>query len=134
MSGTTYARGLVVIVAGLMLSACATTRVPPPDDAIANAEQAIDRAQQAGAYEFAAFEFTKAQRKLDRARELVAEDGADADRDALRLARQAAADARLAEARARLASTRGTYQQMQQTIRALRQETGITNGQEGGVQ
>ncbi len=134
MSGKILTRTAIAALAGLLLTACATTPVPEATDAIANAEQALDRAQQAQAYDFAAFEFTKAQRKLNQAKDLARSDEKDQRRNALRLAEQSAVDARLAESKARLGSTRETYQEIEETVESLRQETGVTNGNGEGTQ
>ncbi|WP_303905695.1 DUF4398 domain-containing protein [Thiohalomonas denitrificans] len=133
MSGK-MARTATAVAAGLLLTACASTPIPPPTNAIGDAEQALNQAQQAQASQLAAFEFTKAQRKLNQARELARSDSATERLNALRLAEQSAVDARLAEARARLADTKNTHEQLQETVEGLRQETGLSNGNGGETQ
>ncbi|SCZ57967.1 DUF4398 domain-containing protein [Thiohalomonas denitrificans] len=130
MSGK-IVRTATAVAAGLLLTACASTSIPPPTNAVGDAEQALNQAQQAQASQLAAFEFTKAQRKLNQARKLARSDSETERLNARRLAEQAAVDARLAEARARLADTQNRYEQMQDTVESLRQETGLSNGNSG---
>ena len=134
MSGKTFTRSAGAIAAGLLLTACAATRVPPPENAISDAEQEINEAQKAGASQLATFEFTKAQRKLNQSRELARSDSEDERLNAFRLAEQSAVDARLAEAQARLAGTQRTYERLESTVESLRQETGLSNGNGEGTQ
>lgn len=109
-------------IATLLLSACAASGPPPTDD-VAAAEQAVKRAQQTQAREFAALELNLAEEKLQQAQTITTKEDDDRYPEATRLAREALADARLAEAKARAAQARGNEQEMRKTIEALREET-----------
>jgi hypothetical protein len=120
---------VAVVLAAILAGGCASNPVPPPQDAISEAQEAIERARQANAYEFSALEMTKSERKLEQAKQRSASED-DEDRiQARRLAEQAKAEARLAEAKARLADARGVYGQAKQTVDALRQELGVREPQ-----
>lgn len=131
MSWKATVRYAAPLALAVLVTACASNQVPPAKNTINEAEESLDRAQQAKAYEFSALEFTGAQRKLDQAKELANSDDEDDRLKALRLAEAAGVDARLAEAKARLAYTRSLYQEMQDTVKALRQETGLAPEGEG---
>lgn len=117
------------IAAALLLSACAT--VPPPDDAIGDAEAAIERAADARAREFAAFELAQAGRKLEEAKQLSSGESEQRLR-ARRLAQQARLDARLAEEQARLGRTRQTYDELREAVDGGRSVE--STGEKGGAQ
>ncbi len=110
----------ISLLGGVALAGCAGSPVPPPTDQVSNASAAIERAQQAGAHEFAALEITRAQRKLDQAKAMAGSDDEDERLQARRLAEQAAVEARLAEATARLAGTRNLHQELDRTVDTLR--------------
>jgi uncharacterized lipoprotein YajG len=116
-------RAILCAAAGLsMLAGCASNEVKKPKNEVNTAEHAVRNARQANAYEFASFEMTAADRKLDQAQSLATSDK-DSDRlRARRLAEQATLDARLAEAKARLAQAQSTKTQMTETVDVLRKE------------
>lgn len=102
-------RGVLAAVLVIGLAACASA--PPPDDALARAEFAVQRAEQASAGEHAPLELRDARKSLERARSLAREDRrVEARRagelaqveaelaEALSLAEQAEAEADRAEA------------------------------------
>lgn len=133
MSWKASARYAAPVAVAVLLTACASNPVPPPKATISEAEQSIDRAQQANAYQFSALEFTQAQRRLSEAKDLANSEDKDDRLTALRLAEAASADARVAEANALLAKTRSLHQEIQQTVNAMRQETGLEAPQGEGA-
>ncbi len=101
----------------LALAACASG--PIPSEKIAVASQSVQRAEQAGATEFAPVEMATARDKLQRAQK------AAADHDALpaeRLAEQANVDAQLAEATAQEHRSHKAEMELEASLQALRQE------------
>ncbi|MFA7097944.1 MAG: DUF4398 domain-containing protein [Gammaproteobacteria bacterium] len=125
MSGqntVSWKAAILSLFIALLAGACAST-TPPPTDEVAAAEVAVRRAEQSNASEFAALELDLAQKKLQQARTIATQEDEDRYPEALRLAEQARADARLAEAKASAATARRNEQEMQKTIKALREET-----------
>jgi hypothetical protein len=112
----------------LSLVGCATNKVSPPTDQIGDANKALERASQAHANQFAAFEMATADRKLNRARDLARSDQDEDRLEARRLAEQAALDARVAEAKSRLAEARTTNAETRKTLESLRKEIGNDTG------
>lgn len=106
-----------VFFAGLVWIACAST--PDPRGPIAQAELAIEQAEQARAAEHAPLEMRIARENYERAR-LERDDGDETD--ALRAAEKAEADALLAIAKARVARERATNEQLSDTVRAVEEE------------
>jgi hypothetical protein len=97
-----------------LLGACSS--VPPPDDAIATAKMALQRAEATEAPREAPVELQQARDKLTGAEKaMVAEDYVTARR----LAQEAAADAQFAEAQAQRAVAQRNRQQVEKTIDAL---------------
>jgi len=118
-SGTQHARicGLVIAFA---LSACAST--PPPTNELAAAQQAVSRAENADADQYAAAELAAARNALRAAQAAMARGD---DEQARALADSAAADGELAFARSRAATTRAEIEQRRSEITALRQRLQI---------
>jgi outer membrane protein OmpA-like peptidoglycan-associated protein len=114
-SGTQHARicGLVIAFA---LSACAST--PPPTNELAAAQQAVSRAENADADQYAAAELATARNALSAAQAAMARGDDDQARV---LADSAAADGDLAFARSRAATTRAEIEQRRAEIASLRQ-------------
>ncbi|MFA7618054.1 MAG: DUF4398 domain-containing protein [Thiohalomonadaceae bacterium] len=108
----------------LALAACGGPDVARPSGQIDDATVAMERARQANAHEFAAFEMAAAERKLDRARNLADSDEDDERIEARRLAEQVTVDARLAEAKARLAQSEDVKAEMNAAVEALRDSRG----------
>lgn len=111
-------RGLAV-AAALLIGASAHASTPMPKEKIAVAKESVQRAEQAGAPEFAPVELAAARDKLARA------DKAVIDRDAVvatQLAEQANADAQLAEATAVQAKSHKAAVEFDASMLALRQE------------
>lgn len=98
--------------------ACAST--PMPVDKLAVAKTSIERAEQAQAAQFAQIELTTARNKLAAAQ--AAADKRDAQ-IAARLADQADADAQLAESTARAKQQEQLVNEMDASLRDLRNET-----------
>ena len=99
-------------------SACAST--PIPNETIAVAKASVQRAEQAGAPEFAPVELAAARDKLARADKAAADRKADL---ASQLADQANADAQLAEARAMQERSHKAALEFDASMLALRQES-----------
>lgn len=87
----------VAAAAALLVALTAAAGTPQQNDEIAVAKAAVERAEQAGAPEFAPVELAAAREKLVRADKALRERHASV---ATQLADQANADAQLAEARA----------------------------------
>ncbi|HWL69396.1 MAG TPA: DUF4398 domain-containing protein [Geminicoccus sp.] len=98
----------------LLLGACAST--PPPDDAMAAAKLALQRAEASEAPSEAPLELQQARDKLAEAEQAIADEDY---RQARRLAQEAAADAGLAEAQAERAVAERNRQQVDSAIDAL---------------
>jgi Domain of unknown function (DUF4398) len=100
------------------LAACAST--PIPNEKIAVAKSSVQRAEQAGAPEFAPLEMAAAREKLARAEK------AAAGRDVLpatQLAEQATVDAQLAEATAQQQRSRKAAMEFDANMQTLRSES-----------
>ena len=98
----------------LLLGACAGT--PLPDDAIATAKMALQRAEATEAPREAPLELQQARDKLTEAEKAVVAEEYTAAR---RLAQEAAADAQYAEAQAQRAVAARNRQQVESAIGAL---------------
>lgn len=101
----------------LMVAACATT--PPDPRVLDNAEQAISRAERAGGAEHAPLELRLANRRLDEARQAIADGDAQAARHR---ADEAEIEAQLALARTQAALARRVLAERRETLEALQQE------------
>jgi Domain of unknown function (DUF4398) len=112
-------RGAIACAAVAMgLAACAST--PIPNEKIAVAKSSVQRAEQAGAPEFAPLEMAAAREKLARAEK------AAAARDVLpatQLAEQATIDAQLAEATAQQQRSRKAAMEFDANMQTLRSES-----------
>jgi hypothetical protein len=108
-----------LIAALATAAACAST--PMPTAKLAVAEQAVERAEDAGAAEFAAGELATARDKLERARR-----GADSrsldEAEVQQLVEQAEADAHLAEAVAQAGKAKAAAAETEENLRALQEE------------
>ena len=111
-----YAALFAAIV--LTAAGCATT--PVPNERIAVAKSAVQRAEQSGAPELAPVEMTAARDKLARAEKAAAAHDAQ---PAAQLADQANVDAQLAEATAQEQHSRKAATEFDASLQALRQET-----------
>ena len=93
---------------------------PPPNEQLAQAEQAVALAAQSNATEFAALELRTAQDKLEQAKQAMQEEDY---LKARRLAEAAQVDARLAESKAQSQSTVHAARELNESIETLRRET-----------
>ena len=115
-----FPRGsLWVALAGLVASACASSLAPLASAKLAQAERALDEAQQAGAAINAPFELKVADDKLKDAKAAAAKKHYDR---AIRTAEQATADADYARARAANQRVKTMADEMRQGLGALRKE------------
>lgn len=100
---------------------CASSQ--PPESAVtaelAAARTALGQADQAQAGEYAALDLRNARQKLEQAQEAF--DRGERTR-AMRLAQQAAVDAELAEVKSRSEQSQRAIEEVQESIRVLRQE------------
>ena len=117
--GSVAGAAQLAMIAGalVVLSACAST--PPPTEEVALAGAAVNNASTAGGAELAPAEMRTARDKLDRAKVAMTAEKYD---DALLLAQQAQVDAQLAEAKSRSAKSRKAADELQESIRVLREE------------
>ena len=116
--------GLLVgglLAAVLLLGGCASTKPPPPEltTAMRTARDQINQAREAGGQEYAPLVLRSAEQKMDDAQLATAERKYDR---AQYLVEQARTDARLAEVTALSAKTQQAARELQESIRALRQE------------
>ncbi len=101
----------------MVLGACAAG--PIPNEKIAVAQQSVQRAEQAGATEFAPVELSTARDKLQSAQNAATNHDGE---QATRLAEQANVDAQLAEATAQEHRSHKAETELQASLQALRQE------------
>lgn len=111
--------GTPVLIGALLISGCGTTKQPPVEK-IANAELAINRAQDSDAREFAPLELRSAQDNLQNAKESVQKEDYE---KAARFAEQALLDARLAETMAEREKAVQAAKEMLDSTETLRTET-----------
>ena len=107
--------GLALVV--LLLSGCASSRVPPPD--LSSSRNAVAEADQAGAAEAAPLALRNARMKLEEAQRALNDE--DYER-AMRLSEQAQVDAEYAEAKARASTAQAAIDELRESIRVLRDE------------
>ena len=107
----------------MFAAGCVTVSTPAPTDALAVADAAVADAVSADASQYDAADLAKAQRKITRAHDYVAQ-GAYAD--ARDLADEAALDARLAATRARSTKAARAAASVQAILRALDDEIART--------
>jgi multidrug efflux pump subunit AcrA (membrane-fusion protein) len=101
-----------------VLGACAST--PPPIDAVAAADLALQQAETAQAATYAPGDLLRAREQLDNAK---AEMRGENHANARRLAEQSAADSQLAIAKSRAAIAQVTAKAAQDSAGALRRQT-----------
>ena len=113
----TTTRFTAAILATALVAACSSK--PPTAPALAASGASLEAARAAGADDLAAVELQQARTKLERARAFA--QAGDA-RSAIRLAEQAEADAQLARATAASERSRRSVDEVQASLRALREE------------
>ncbi|MBJ7309257.1 DUF4398 domain-containing protein [Rugamonas sp. CCM 8940] len=111
-------RLLCAIAAMLALGACASQKTPATAD-VAVSRAAVENATSAGAAELAPAEMQSARDKLMRANQALAAKDYGVARD---LANQASVDAKLAQSKANSAKASSAADELQQSIRVLREE------------
>jgi hypothetical protein len=109
---------LCAIAAVLGLSACASEKTPATAD-VAVSRAAVANATSAGAADLAPAEMQSAREKLMRANQALAAKDYKTAQD---LATQASADAQLAQSKANSAKATSAADELQQSIRTLREE------------
>lgn len=114
MKAKTAVLGSITVI---LLSACAS--IPAPTEQMAVSKVALNNAVSAGAGESAQLELRNAQEKLDRANAAMS---AEEFERARRWAEQAEVDAKLAEAKARSTKAYKAVEEVQASLRALREE------------
>jgi hypothetical protein len=100
------------------VSGCAST--PPPREELARAEQAISRAEQEGASQYAPLPLRKAEEELEDARRAMKD---DRNREARREAELARTQAELATATAQRARAQELVEELSRTVGALEEDT-----------
>ncbi|MQA42529.1 DUF4398 domain-containing protein [Rugamonas aquatica] len=109
---------LCAVAAVLGLSACASNKTPATAD-VAVSRAAVANATSAGAADLAPAEMQSAREKLMRANQALAAKDYKTAQD---LANQASADAQLAQSKASSAKATTAADELQQSIRTLREE------------
>lgn len=110
-------RFTAALLATALVAACSST--PSPAPALASSGAALESARSAGADDLAAVELQQARNKLERARAFAQ---AGDERSAIRWAEQAEADAQLARAQAASERSRRSAEEVQASLRVLREE------------
>ncbi|WP_332854113.1 DUF4398 domain-containing protein [Duganella sp. S19_KUP01_CR8] len=114
---------LCTMAAVLGLSACASNKTPATAD-VAVSRAAVANATSAGAADLAPAEMQSAREKLMRANQALAAKDYKTAQD---LANQASADAQLAQSKASSSKATMAADELQQSIRALREELNRSN-------
>ena len=114
---------LCTVAAVLGLSACASDKTPATAD-VAVSRAAVANATSAGAADLAPAEMQSAREKLMRANQALAAKDYKTAQD---LANQASADAQLAQSKANSTKATTAADELQQSIRTLREELNRTN-------
>ena len=114
---------LCTVAAVLGLSACASDKTPATAD-VAVSRAAVANATSAGAADLAPAEMQSAREKLMRANQALAAKDYKTAQD---LANQASADAQLAQSKANSTKATAAADELQQSIRTLREELNRTN-------
>lgn len=115
---------LCALAVSASLAGCAS--LPPPTSQVAAAQQAISRASNADADQYAAADLARASDELEQAQAALA---AGRNEDALALANSAGADADLAYAASRSQTTLQDYQQRLREVRTLRKQLNVSDGE-----
>lgn len=104
----------------LGLAACGSSRLPPPSETELTATRsAVAQAEQAGAADHAPLELRSARQKLEQAEAALREGEGEAARF---LIAEALVDAELAQTVARSTQAQAAVNELQESIRALREE------------
>lgn len=111
--------GAGLIGCAALLAACASEPAPR---SLAQARQAVETAQEAGAFTAAPLEMRVARDKLDAAQAAAAD---KRNKDADRLAQEAIVNAELAQAKTQEAESRSALTNVQRSVEALRSQGGV---------
>jgi hypothetical protein len=119
----------VYVLAGfsVLLAGCASDPLAPTDS-VQLAEQAINKAEDERAVEYAALEMRSAREKLTLAREAVQKRTDEDTQRAERLAQEARADAEYAQAKAELAKAQAVNNELKRGVQTLEQELDRSTG------
>lgn len=109
--------GCAAVMAALLLGGCAGNE-PRPDHRLDTARAAITEAESSGAREVAPVLLNQARNKIDAARRHMSR---EEYAEARRLLEESTADARLAKARAATAQAQQAVDELNETIRMLRE-------------
>lgn len=123
---STWSATAVSLSALVIPLALACASVPPPSEAISNAEMAVRQAESVQASEFAPLQMRIAREKLDDAKALVRKGDKDDMLKARRLAEASLVEAQLAEQTARTEIAKKNRDEAQKTIDAMRRGSGLT--------
>ena len=110
---------LTISIIFIVMSGCASSKIPAPTNEFAAANQAVEQAEQVGAEEYAPLEIRNAREKLAEAGVLI---DRKENEKAKMLLEKAMADAELAEARALSAKAQRAVGELKETIEVLKQE------------
>lgn len=108
----------LVLGLSVLITACASSGTNPEGE-LASATSAVEQAEAAGAREYSPLMLNKAQNKIADARSQIEK---ESYQDAENLLEEAALDARLAGARAETEKAREAVEEINATIRSLRQQ------------
>lgn len=108
-----------ILAAGALLAGCSSGPPRQTSADLTRAQTLVEQAQSSGAQQYAAAELQSAQDKVHQASELADHDSGRADQ----LANEAAADARLASARAQNAKAQRDLDNVNRSLRSLREES-----------
>jgi outer membrane PBP1 activator LpoA protein len=117
LSSSTISAAVTLVMASVLLVACAST--PPPTQQITAAEVAIAHAEQAQVADYASPELGEAREKLTAARAAVVKEDM---KTAKRLAEQSALDADLATAKLNAAKAKTVNDEMLKSTSVIKQE------------
>lgn len=106
--------------AGLAVLGWACASVPVPREQLAKAEDAVTRAEQEGAGQYAPLPLRKAEDELERAKEAL---GEERNVEARRAAERAEAEADLATATAQRERSQALVAELARTVNALEEDT-----------
>lgn len=116
-------KSLILMMSILFSGACASSKLPPSQE-LAQAQAAIQQAEQVGARDYAPLEFRQAGKNLHQAQALTEDKKFE---EARRLAERAMVDAELAEAKALSGKAQKAVRELKEGIKALQEE--IRNNQ-----
>ncbi|MCO6440959.1 MAG: DUF4398 domain-containing protein [Nitrococcus mobilis] len=120
MHSTTPMRCCMVLLAAVLLSACASAPPEKPDDALSKAQYAINQAEQVVGRKSQSVPLYEAKQRLAKAHSLATEPKNYLK--ARRLAEEATLDARLAQSQAEARQAQAQKADLQESLETLREE------------